>query len=151
MKTERQKAILHIIEQDIVETQESILEALKNAGFSATQATVSRDIRELGLVKTHDKNGRYRYERATQSEEGASTEKLYTMLNDAVREIDYAGNIVVVKCLPGTAGAVCAAADSMRLPAVVGSLAGDDTLLLVVRSVEQASALVQTLRTFSNE
>lgn len=149
MKEKRQKALLDIIEKQRIDTQEELTNALRQAGFSATQATVSRDIKELRLVKTLGEDGRYHYATVTPLQGEPVSAKLHTLFHDAVQSVDYACNIVVVKCLSGTAGAVCTAADSMRLPSTIGSLAGDDTILLVARSEADAARLAQTLRSLA--
>ena len=145
MKTKRQEALLNIVQKQAIETQEELTGALRDAGFAVTQATVSRDIKELRLVKTLGTDGRYVYS-TVKAPPQAHSSKLHRLFHDAVRKIDHAGNMVVVQCLSGTAGAVCAAADSMDLPSIVGSLAGDDTILFVVRTEADAVALSQTLR-----
>ncbi len=146
MKSKRQEALLHIVQSQAIETQEELTGALRDAGFAVTQATVSRDIKELRLVKTLGADGRYVYTTVKAPSAELHSTKLHRLFHDAVRKVDYAGNMVVVQCLSGTAGAVCAAADSMNLPAIVGSLAGDDTILFVVRSEADAVRLAQTLR-----
>ena len=144
MKIQRQQTLLQIVQTQSIETQEDLTRALREAGFAVTQATVSRDIKELRLVKTLGADGRYVYTTVKSSRDIHST-KLHRLFHDAVRKVDYAGNMVVVQCLSGTAGAVCAAADAMELPSIVGSLAGDDTIMFVVRTEADALALTQTL------
>ena len=128
------------------ETQEELAEELKNHGVKVTQATVSRDIKELRLIKTLGEDGRYHYAavRSAATEEVSS--KLQTLFRDAVRSVDHACNMVVVKSLAGTAGAVCTAVDSMELPSIVGTLAGDDTIMIVVRTEADAVRLSRTLK-----
>ncbi|MBE6762935.1 MAG: arginine repressor [Ruminococcaceae bacterium] len=146
MKSKRQEALLEIIRRERIDTQEELTNALREAGFSVTQATVSRDIKELRLIKTLGEDGRYHYAavRSASSEEVST--KLQTLFRDAVRTVDHACNMVVVKCLSGTAGAVCAAVDSMELPSVVGTLAGDDTVMIVARTEPDALRLSRTLK-----
>ncbi len=146
MKSKRQEALLEIISRERIDTQEELTNALRKAGFAVTQATVSRDIKELRLIKTLGEDGRYHYVTAKPVVAEEGTAKLQTLFRDAVRGVDYAGNIVVVKCLAGTAGAVCAAADSMHLPSIVGTLAGDDTIMIVVRTEVDAKRLARTLK-----
>ncbi len=146
MKIRRQQALLSIVQSQPIETQEDLTRALRDAGFVVTQATVSRDIKELRLVKTLGADGRYVYTTVKSPTHEVHSAKLHRLFHDAVRKVDYAGNMVVVQCLSGTAGAVCAAADSMELPAIVGSLAGDDTIMFVVRTESDAIKLTQTLR-----
>lgn len=146
MKAKRQAALLNIIRNERVDTQEELTNALHAAGFAVTQATVSRDIKELRLIKTLGEGGRYHYTEAATPSGDDATLKLHTLFRDAVSGVDHAGNLVVVKCISGTAGAVCTAADSMKLPSIVGSLAGDDTILFVVRTETDAARLASTLR-----
>ena len=149
MKAKRQAALLNIIRTEKIETQEELTSALFSAGFAVTQATVSRDIKELRLIKTLGEDGRYHYGEATSSGGEDATAKLHSLFRDAVHNVDHAGNMVVVKCISGTAGAVCTAADSMKLPSIVGSLAGDDTIFFVVRTEADAARLATTLRELS--
>ena len=151
MKAKRQEALLRIVREQAIETQEELTGALRAAGFAVTQATVSRDIKELRLVKTLGGDGRYCYATVKAPQPEVASSKLHRLFHDAVQKVDHAGNIVVVKCLSGTAGAVCAAADSMALSAIVGSLAGDDTILLVVRTEDDAIALSKTLRDLAEQ
>ncbi len=146
MKSKRQEALLEIIRRERVDTQEELTNALRAAGFPVTQATVSRDIKELRLIKTLGEDGRYHYAavRSAATEEVSS--KLQTLFRDAVRGVDAACNMVVVRCLGGTAGAVCAAIDSMELPSIVGTLAGDDTIMIVARTEADAVRLSRTLK-----
>ena len=145
MKAKRQEALLGIIHRERIDTQEELTNALRAAGFAVTQATVSRDIKELRLVKALGEDGRYHYATVKPAAE-KGTAKLQTLFRDAVRVVDFAGNIVIVKCLSGTAGAVCAAIDSMQLPSVVGTLAGDDTIMILARSEADAAKLTRTLK-----
>ncbi len=149
MKAKRQETLLDIIRRERIDTQEELTSALREAGFPVTQATVSRDIKELRLIKTLGEDGRYHYTAVEPQRTQSSSAKLQTLFRDAVQSVDYAGNIVVVKCLSGTASAVCAAADSMQLPSIVGSLAGDDTIMLVVRTEAEAIRLSRTLHDMS--
>ncbi len=146
MKAKRQEALLEIIRNERIDTQEELTGALREAGFAVTQATVSRDIKELRLVKTLGEDGRYHYAAVNPPQAEALSGKLQTLFRDAVHSVDHAGNIVVVKTLSGTAGAVCTAADSMQLPMIVGSIAGDDTMLFVTRTEADAVRLSQTLK-----
>ena len=146
MKTKRQEALLEIIRRERIDTQEELTNALRAAGFAVTQATVSRDIKELRLIKTLGEDGRYHYAAVKPAVSDKETAKLQTLFRDAVRSVDHACNIVVVKCLAGTAGAVCTATDSMHLPEVVGTLAGDDTIMIVVRTEADAVKLARTLK-----
>ena len=146
MKAKRQETLLEIIRRERIDTQEELTNALREAGFPVTQATVSRDIKELRLIKTLGEDGKYHYAAVKSAASEEVSSKLQTLFRDAVRGVDYACNIVVVKCLAGTAGAVCAAADSMHLPSIVGTLAGDDTIMIVTRSETDAVRLSRTLK-----
>ncbi len=146
MKSKRQEALLEIIRRERIDTQEELTNALREAGFSVTQATVSRDIKELRLIKTLGEDGRYHYAAVKSAASEEVSSKLQTLFRDAVRVVDHACNIVVVKCLAGTAGAVCAAVDAMELPSIVGTLAGDDTVMIVARTEADALRLSRTLK-----
>ena len=128
MKNARQAEILNIVQTTEVETQEQLLSALKAKGFTATQATVSRDIKELRLVKELTGQGKYRYAATA----GTDT-RLRNIFKEGVTSVDVAQNIVVVRTMPGLASAACSALDGMDIPGMVGSLAGDDTGILIMR------------------
>ena len=133
MKSKRQAKILEIIAEKDIETQEQLLQELKAAGFTGTQATVSRDIKELRIVKELTALGAYRY--APSASESASTfsNRLNTIFRECVISYDFAQNIIIVKTLPGLASAACSAVDTMNMSVVVGTLAGDDTAMIVMR------------------
>ena len=147
MKSERQQAILAIIAQQEIETQEQLLEALRARGIDATQATISRDIKQLRLVKELSHNGVYKYStarsRAASGEEG----RLRTIFRESVTSFDCAQNIVVLKTIPGLANAAAAALDGMDLPDMVGSLAGDDTAILIMRTTDDARRFCDQVHT----
>ena len=145
MKTKRHAKILEIIRTRPVDTQEELLRWLKESGFDVTQATVSRDIKELRLIKTLDTDGRYRYS-TVKLENDTMSSKFHSLFADAVVNIDYAGNIVVIKCLSGMAQAACAAMDSLHWDAVVGTLAGEDTFICLTKDESQAVGLVTELK-----
>ncbi len=145
VKTKRHAKILEIISSTAVDTQEELLGYLKKAGFDVTQATVSRDIKELRLIKTLGSDGRYRYSTVKQEADGISS-KFHSLFADAVLRIDFAGNIVVIKCLSGMAQAACAAMDSLHWDEVVGTLAGDDTFICITKDESQAVGLVTELK-----
>lgn len=126
-------------------TQEELLKLLNESGFGVTQATVSRDIKELRLIKTLDSNGNYHYSTVQQESEDMSS-KFHTIFADTVTNIDYAGNIVVVKCLPGMAMAACAAMDALRRPNMVGTISGDDTFICIMRDENNSIDLVSELK-----
>ncbi len=145
MKTRRQAKILDLIRQKDVETQEELLAYLEQEGFQVTQATVSRDIRELKLTKIAMNNGRQKYAVLADVDTGMM-EKYARVLREGFVSIDMAQNIVVIKTVSGMAGAVCAAVDAMNMTEVVGSIAGDDTILCVIRSTEDAVKIMKRLR-----
>lgn len=145
MKTRRHAKILEIINEFAVDTQEELLSHLKNAGFDVTQATVSRDIKELRLIKALGNHGTYRYSTVKVEKESISA-KFHSLFSDAVVNIDYAGNIVVVRCLPGMAQAACAALDAMQWGSVVGSLAGEDTFICITKDENRSVDLVTELK-----
>lgn len=145
MKAKRHAKILDIIQTIPVTTQEELQSHLKGSGFNVTQATVSRDIKELRLIKTLDANGSYRYSTVQQESQSISS-RFHTLFSDAVLSVDYAGNMVVVKCLSGMASAVCAAMDALRRPDVVGTISGDDTYLCVMRDEGKAIDLVTEMK-----
>lgn len=133
MKLQRQSKILQLIEQYDIETQMELTEHLNQLGFSATQATVSRDIKELRLVKTLAKNGKSKYAVSRGAAESGFSGKLLTIFREGVISYDRAQNIVVIKTMPGLASAACSALDGMDNSDVVGTIAGDDTGFLVMR------------------
>jgi transcriptional regulator of arginine metabolism len=140
MKSQRQAKIMEIISTRNIETQEQLLEALQNEGFRGTQATISRDIKELRIVKELTSLGTYRYTTPTKEVSGSFSSRMNTIFKECVIGFDYAQNIVVVRTLPGLASAAGSAIDSMNLSIVVGSLAGDDTVMIVMRDNNAAAA-----------
>ena len=142
MKRARQAEILNIIKAVDVETQEQLLDELKARGFSATQATISRDIKELRLVKELSGGG-YRYASSERKGMADSDARLRNIFKEGVTSVDRAQNIVVVRTMPGLASAACSALDSMEIPGMVGSLAGDDTGILIMRDNDAAERFNQ--------
>ena len=141
MKSQRQAKIMEIISTKNVETQEQLLEALQQEGFRGTQATISRDIKELRNVKEQPSFGTYRYAAAATNEmEGSFVGRLNTIFRECVVRVDYAQNIVVLHTLPALASAAGSAIDAMSLSTVVGTLAGDDTLIVIMRDHNSAAA-----------
>ena len=138
MKSQRQTKILEIIASKDIETQEQLLEELKKAGFRSTQATISRDIKELRILKDLTAMGTYRYSIGNKETSGAFSNRLNSIFKESVISYDYAQNIVVVKTLPSLAPAAGRAIDAMNMSVVVGTLAGDDTLLIIMRDVQAA-------------
>ena len=144
MKIERQTKILELIRENDIETQSELLEKLNAEGFSATQATVSRDIKELRLVKVPSSSGAYKYASETVSEDESQSHSY--LFSTAVTNIDYAHAIVVIKTKVGMAQAVCAALDSTNRAGVIGTIAGDDTIFVATRSDSASSGLVSDLK-----
>jgi len=140
MKSQRQAKIMEIISTRNVETQEQLLEALQKEGFRGTQATISRDIKELRIVKELTNFGTYRYTTSANELGGSFSVRLNTIFRECVVGFDYAQNIIVIRTLPGLASAAGSAIDAMNLHAVVGSLAGDDTVMVVMRDNNAAAA-----------
>ena len=145
MKTTRQAKILELIQKKDVETQEELSAYLEKEGFQVTQATVSRDIRELKLTKISTDNGRQKYAVITDADSNMM-EKYARVLREGFLSVDAAENIVVIKTVSGMAGAVAAAVDAMRMQEIVGSLAGDDTILCVIRTSDDAVHIMKKLR-----
>ena len=140
MKAKRQAKIMEIISTTNVETQEQLLQELQNAGFSSTQATISRDIKELRIVKELTSFGTYRYTSAARDLPATFSDRLYTIFRECVTSFDYAQNIVVIHTLPGLANAAGSALDAMKINVVLGTLAGDDTVMIVMRDSNAAAA-----------
>ena len=144
MKSNRQKKILEIITHYHIETQDDLIERLLMEGFSVTQATVSRDIRELQLNKVMTGKGSYRYV-APKKEEMVAGMKINAALVDSIINVDYAQNLVVVHTLPGLAQAVAAGIDNLNLAEVLGSVAGDDTILVTARNETAAKNISERI------
>ncbi len=150
MKIKRQSKIIEIIKNNDIETQEELADKLRESGFLVTQATVSRDIRELKLTKIATSGGTQKYVIINPSDT-TFLDKLYRIFRDAVVSIDYAQNIVVIKTLDGMAMAVASALDAMGKPEVVGTIAGDDNIFCVLKSEENAIIFIEKLNTIINE
>ena len=146
MKNARQNIILEIIEQEEIETQGQMLEALLARGVKSTQATVSRDIKDLRLVKEVSSTGRYRYAPAGQDENSDAARRLEEIFRGACVSFDHALHTVVIKTLPGLAMAVCAAIDAMYDESILGTVAGDDTCIVVMRNAASAERFCAQLR-----
>ena len=140
MKSKRQTEILRIIEEMDVETQDQLLSALRERGVNSTQATICRDIKELHLIKELTSYGTYRYAVSGRKASLNTAGRLRTIFKEGVTSFDRAQNIVVLKTMPGLASAACAAIDGMEISGLVGSLAGDDTALLIMRDNEKAES-----------
>ena len=140
MKAQRQAKIVEIIYNANVETQEQLLQALTDQGFNSTQATISRDIKELRIVKELTSLGTYRYCVPEKDAPPAISDRLNNIFRECVISVDYAENLVVIHTLPGMANAAASALDAMRSGAVLGTLAGDDTVVIVMREGHAAAA-----------
>lgn len=145
MKSARQEKILEIIDKHEVETQEELISHLIAAGVPATQATVSRDIRELKLTKVLTGRGSYRYIRSNQNK-GSVSVRFNTALADSIQTVDFAGNLIVLKTSPGLASAVATGIDAMHMIEILGCVAGDDTIMIVARSEEGAADISDKLK-----
>ncbi len=145
MRYARQNKILDIISTYDVETQDKLVEQLKKSGYQATQATVSRDIKELQLIKTLTPDGHYKYTSNTNSEQLPS-ERFVTIFRETIKAVESSGNIIVVKTLSGCANAAGEAIDTMNMNHVVGSVAGDNTLLMVIDDPENVPELLKRFR-----
>jgi transcriptional regulator of arginine metabolism len=146
VKARRQMKILEIIRNQLIETQEELARYLRKEGIEVTQATVSRDIKELNLVKAPTGDGRYRYSIPEDQQAVGAAEKFKRLFADCCLSLDFAENIVVIKTLSGTAPGVGEAVDAMRIGDIIGSVAGDNTVLLVVRSRTVVQEVVERLR-----
>ena len=142
MKKNRHEAILSLIAQQDIGTQEELMQMLNDMGYKVTQATVSRDIKFLELIKTPVASGQYKYSYVNNGAEDFSG-KFYSILSHSVTSVDCAGNMAVVKCYAGMANAACAAMDSLEIENIVGTLAGDDTIFVLCRNEESALYLKQ--------
>lgn len=150
MKSKRQVKILELIQKNEIETQEELLDYLMQEGYRVTQATVSRDIRELKLTKVALQGGRQKYAVLSETA-GDMAGKYARIFKDGFVSMDMAQNILVVKTVSGMAMAVAAALDAMECHEIVGSIAGDDTIMCAVRTVEDTEALMQRLRQMIGE
>lgn len=145
MKPRRHSKILEIINEKDIETQEELAEELKSAGFDVTQATVSRDIKILKLIKMQSPSGSYRYI-ASSTEQRDINDKLSSILSNAVVSVENVDKFVVVKTLSGSANAAAEAIDTLIPTEIAGTIAGDDTIFILVRNIEKAEDLVSKLR-----
>lgn len=146
MKSNRQKKILELISEKSIETQEQLLQELLDCGYKSTQATVSRDIKELRIVKTLDGLGSYRYSVSHKRENEKFDNRFRVIFRECVTSINYAQNIVVIKTMPGLGAAAGANIDALHMPSVIGSLSGDDTTLVVMRDTESAMDFCDEIR-----
>ena len=146
MKKDRQAKILNLIENNPIETQEELQQRLFNAGFDVTQATVSRDIKELRIVKLLDSNGIYKY--AVSSSSSSKTLKYIDIFSHSAVSVQYAMNDVVIKCHSGMAQGACTSLDMMNFDNIIGTLAGDDTIFVITKSENDAIALCDMLKEY---
>lgn len=146
MKDNRQSLILEIISQENIETQEQLLARLQERGITSTQATISRDIKQMHLIKEPVGRGVYKYAVSGNRTRLNVAEKLRTIFRESITSIDYAQNIVVIKTMPGLASAAAAALDNMDINDMVGSLAGDDTAFLLMRDTASAIDFCEELK-----
>ena len=138
MKFKRQAAILDIITSNEIKTQEELSTHLRDRGYTATQATISRDIKELRLIKVASHSGGYQYSTPDQSSTATDMTRLKNIFRECVVKVDRAQNLVVLKTLVGMANAAAAAIDAMKIRDIVGTLAGDDNILVILRTNEDA-------------
>ena len=150
MKSERQAKIMEIISTINVETQEQLLQELEAAGVRSTQATISRDIKELRIVKELTSLGTYRYTTAAKEVPSTFSGRLNAIFRECVTMYDYAQNLVVIHTLPGLANAAASAIDSMNMSVVVGTLAGDDTVMVVMRDTNAAAQFCGEISRLTN-
>lgn len=146
MKARRQMKILEIIRSEVVQTQEELAEKLAREGMEVTQATVSRDIKELQLIKVPNGDGRYRYAIPNGQSPRKQTERLKRIFKDAVLGINTSENLIVVKTLSGTAPGVGEAIDTLDWPEIVGTVAGDNTVLVVAKDRQTVPSILEKLK-----
>ncbi len=146
MKANRQEAILTLIKQQIILTQEDLQNALLSAGYEVTQSTVSRDMKELRIVKGHDENGVYRYVAAEGRAESTNQHHLNELFRRSAKSVGYAMNDIVVKCYEGMAQSAAVVIDELFSGRMLGSIAGDDTVLIITADVPSAAALAGELQ-----
>lgn len=144
MKGRRHVKIREIITNHEIETQDELVESLRNSGFNVTQATVSRDIKELHLVKVPLDDGRYKYSMPA-DQKFNPIQRLRRALSDHFVSIDYTDNLVVLKCMPGTANTICALIDNLEWNEIMGTIGGDDTILIICRTKKQSAAAVDQI------
>ena len=144
MKTQRQKRILEIVSKYEIETQEEMMSRLQSEGFKVTQATVSRDLKEMKLTKTLTARGTYRYA-VNASRHHVGNVKLNNAMVDSIIQVDYSLNNVVIKTYPGLAQAVASGVDALNMHSILGCVAGDDTIIIITRDTESSAQISETL------
>ncbi len=152
MKSERQARILELITQFEIETQDDMMNRLREEGFAVTQATVSRDLRELQLTKSLTARGTYRYSVNSVKNHMRNNAKLSSAMADSITHVDYSMNNVVIKTYPGMAQAVASGIDAMNMQDILGSVAGDDTIIIITKNEESSSLIrariLEIIKTF---
>ena len=146
MKAKRQRKIRELIDELIMETQEQLVEELKSQGFEVTQATVSRDIKELGLVKVPAGINTFKYALPHRLSVGNAFERLQRMFEDTVNAVDFSENLILIRTMPGTAQAVASLLDNVGWKEIIGTVAGDDTILLIIKPKEAVQAVIERLQ-----
>ena len=146
MKNLRQRRILAFIKEHDIETQEELVAKLKEAGFDVTQATVSRDIKELGLIKVASENNKYKYFETSEPRHSLNETRLSRLLKDSAISIEFSENLIVIKTLPGLANAIASCIDHIQWTEVIGTIAGDDTLLLIIKPKEAVERYLERLK-----
>ena len=145
MKSERQNRILELVSKYEIDTQEEMIERLRSEGYTVTQATISRDLKELKLTKALTARGTYRY-CVSQGRKHTSNVRLNNAMADSILHVDYSMNNVVIKTYPGLAQAVASSVDAMNMDSILGCVAGDDTIIIVSRDVESSAQISEKLR-----
>lgn len=145
MKTSRHYMILDIIRRYDIETQEEIAEELKKNGFDVTQATVSRDIKQLRLIKVLSENGIYKYASIERTESNTN-DRFFRIFKESVLSMDYANNLIVIKTIDGSAQAAAVAIDALEWPDLMGCIAGDDTILVIIRNNDVVNRVMQQFK-----
>ena len=146
MKNVRQEKLLQIISEEAIETQEQLLQRLNDLGIRSTQATISRDIKQLRIIKELGPNGVYRYATAPKPAEHTFSAKLNLIFRQCITSVDYAQNMIVVKTMPGLANGAASAIDKLNIPEMLGTLAGDDTCFVVLKDTQAAAELCAEIR-----
>ena len=149
MKTKRQDEIIRLISAGDIETQEDLASALRSLGFKVTQATISRDIRELRLVKVASKNGGFKYAKP-EKHEIAVSERLARILTDSMVNVDFSGNIIVVKTISGSANVAAEAIDNLGWTEIIGTIAGDNTIFIVVRDEADTAEISERIKNLTD-
>ena len=144
-RTGRQLKLIEIINKNEIETQEALAEALRNEGYLVTQATVSRDIKDLGLIKVMPPNKTYKYAQPASTEQKSSG-KMLNLFRECVISIDYAGHLIVIKTVSGGANSAATLVDKLNFPEVMGCVAGDDTILVVIKDQQKIVPIVEKLK-----